>query len=146
MKKLVLIGFMFCSLAIFGQEPEIFTSTDGAINGYDAVAYFKENKPVKGDAKITYTWKGAVWQFASAANREAFQKNPEKYAPQYGGYCAYGLAGGYKASTQPDAWSIVNGKLYLNYNSEVQKSWSEKKDEMIKKADANWPEVKKKNK
>jgi YHS domain-containing protein len=108
------------------------------------VAYFKENKPVKGDANITYTWKGAEWQFASAANREAFQKNPEKYAPQYGGYCAFGLAGGYKAPTQADAWSIVDGRLYLNYNAEVQKSWSEKKDEFIKKADSNWPEVKKK--
>lgn len=144
MKKLFVIGLMLCSLTVWSQESEIFITPEGAINGYDAVAYFKENKPVKGDAKITYTWKGAVWQFSSNANREAFQKNPEKYAPQYGGYCAFGLAGGYKASTQADAWSIIGGKLYLNYNTEVQKSWSEKKDELIKKADKNWPEVKKK--
>lgn len=121
---------------------EVFVTKDGAINGYDAVAYFKENKPVKGNSQYQHKWKDAVWYFSSNDNLSTFKADPEKYAPQYGGYCAYGTADGHKATTEPDAWTIVNDKLYFNYNKEVKAEWLKKRDEFIKQADANWPKVK----
>ena len=120
------------------DDAPVFSTKNGAIDGYDPVAYFTEGKPVKGQATLTTTWKGAVWRFASALNRDQFQKNPEKYAPQYGGWCAYGWAQGYPAKTEPDAWEIVEGKLFLNYNLRVQKMWREKKQEYIVKANDNY--------
>jgi len=121
---------------------EVFETKGGAINGYDAVAYFKENKPVKGNSQYQHTWKDAVWYFSSNDNLSAFKADPEKYAPQYGGYCAYGTADGHKATTEPDAWTIVNDKLYLNYNKDVKTEWLKDQDNFIKQADANWPKVK----
>jgi len=121
---------------------EIFITAEGAIGGYDAVAYFNDNKPVKGIKEFSHNWKGAEWYFLCSENLSAFKKSPEKYAPQYGGFCAYGAADGHKAITEPEAWTIVNGKLYLNYNQEVKKIWLEDKDKFIKQADANWPRVK----
>ena len=82
--------------------------------------------------------------FASAASRDAFRAAPAKYAPQYGGYCAYGMASGYKAPIEPDAWTIVEGKLYLNYNLSVRSRWSADIPGYIGKADANWPTVRSK--
>lgn len=143
MKSFLLVVLICLPFIGFSQKPEIFSTEAGAIHGYDAVAYFKDKKPVKGSEAITFVWNGATWHFATVSNKNLFAKNPEKYAPQYGGYCAYGLAGGYKASTQPTAWAIVDNKLYLNYDSTVQKMWVEKKAEFIKKADAQWPAVKK---
>lgn len=115
-----------------------------ALSGYDPVAYFTEKKPVKGNPQFTAEWKGAVWHFASAANRDLFKADPAKYAPQYGGYCAFGASEGYAVKTEPDAWSIVDGKLYLNYNTTVRTKWSENIPERIKAADKNWPEILKK--
>jgi len=123
-------------------QSEIFGTTEGAINGYDAVAYFTESKPVKGKKENSFVWKEETWYFSSMKNQEAFKLNPEKYAPQFGGYCAYGMSRGYKAKTDADAWTIVDGKLYLNYNVEVKKIWSEKQSEFIDKAEQNWPTVK----
>ena len=100
----------FAGLAA-AEKPEIFSSGGAAIQGYDPVAYFTEGKPVKGEGQHAYQWKGATWRFSSAANLERFAATPEKYAPQYGGYCAYGVASGYAVKTEPDAWSIVGGKL-----------------------------------
>jgi len=105
------------------------------------VAYFTEGKPVKGSAQHTHQWNGATWRFASATNRDAFAASPEKYAPQYGGYCAYGVAGGYTVSTVPEAWSVVEGKLYLNYSRGVQDSWRKDTSGYIRKANANWPKA-----
>jgi YHS domain-containing protein len=132
---------LLISVSVSAQKGEIFSSGQGAIRGYDPVAYFKEGKPVKGTALLTYTWKGAEWHFASEENREAFAAAPEKYAPQYGGYCAYGTAEGHKAPTEPGAWTIINGKLYLNYSKSVQETWNKDQPGYIKKADANWPTV-----
>jgi len=123
------------------QKAEVFTDSGAAIRGYDPVAYFTDSKPVKGDVKYTYSWKGATWRFASAANRDAFAASPEKYAPQYGGYCAYGVASGYAVSTVPEAWSVRDGKLYLNYSTGVQKDWLRDPAGYIRKADGNWPKV-----
>jgi YHS domain-containing protein len=117
---------------------EIFVTNGVAINGYDPVAYFTDQKPVKGVEEFSTSYKGATFHFASAAHRDAFVKNPTQYAPQYGGYCAFGTARGYKAPTQPQTFTIVAGKLYLNYNDEVTQTWRSDTGGYIKLADANW--------
>lgn len=126
-----------------GYAGEIFAPDGVAIHGYDPVAYFTEKRPVEGSQKFSTTYKGATFHFASAAHRDAFVKNPERYAPQYGGFCAYGTARGYKASTEPQAFSLVDGKLYLNYDDNIKKTWSADTSGYIDKADANWDSVKK---
>jgi YHS domain-containing protein len=119
-----------------------FFEKDGvALRGHDPVAYFRDNRPVKGSPDFKAEFKGSVFHFAGAANRDAFKADPTKYAPQYGGYCAFGLAGGYKAATDPAAFTIVDGKLYLNYNAAVQTQWSADIPGFIAKADKNWPSV-----
>jgi YHS domain-containing protein len=110
-----------------------------AIKGYDVVAYFQQGQPSKGSAAFTHQWMGATWWFTSAENRDRFVASPERYAPQYGGYCAYAVSQGHTASIDPEAWKIVDGKLYLNYSKGVQKKWSEDVPGYIKKGDANWP-------
>ena len=121
----------------------VYATQAGAIKGYDPVAYFTQNKPVKGKADITFDWQGATWHFATTENRTLFEQNPGKYAPQYGGWCAYGWAQGYPDKIDPDAWRIVEGKLYLNYNRSVQSDWEQKQQEFIVKADKNWANAKK---
>ena len=116
---------------------------DAAIKGYDPVAYWTEKKPLKGDKKWSTEWRGASWHFASEENKSLFIQNPEKYAPQYGGYCAWAMADG-KGRTvpiSPDAWSIENGKLYLNYNLKVRTEWLKTKDKDIEVADKNYPVI-----
>ena len=110
-----------------------------AIKGYDVVAYFEQSQPVKGTPQFTQTWNGAVWQFASAEHREKFAAAPEKYAPQFGGYCAYAVSEGHTASIDPEAWKIVDGRLYLNYSKGVQKKWSENQQQRIDQGNRNWP-------
>lgn len=112
-----------------------------AIRGYDTVAYFTEGKPVKGKSSIKTTWNGSTWQFSSQENLDKFKANPAKYAPAYGGYCAWAMAQGYTASTIPEAWDIKDGKLYLNYNLSIRKKWRTDIPGHIKKGDANWPNV-----
>jgi YHS domain-containing protein len=96
---------------------------DTAILGHDPVAYFTEGRAVKGRDAFTHEWMGAKWKFASQAHLDAFKAAPEKYAPQYGGYCAYGVAQGYLVKIEPEQFRIVDGKLYLNYDAEVQRKW-----------------------
>ena len=108
-------------------EDRIYQSFFGtAIDGTDPVSYFDEGRPVEGDADITYSWNGAMWRFANAENRDRFAADPEAYAPQYGGYCA---------------WAIVDGKLYLNYSLSVQETWARDVPGNIAAADKNWPGV-----
>lgn len=121
-----------------------YKAGDVAILGYDPVAYFTEGKPVQGKADLAHIWNGAQWQFASAEHRELFKAAPEKYAPQYGGYCAYGASRDYLVKIDPEAFSIIGGKLYLNYNAEVQKLWAADPQGFIQKADANYPALSKK--
>ncbi|MFZ6011249.1 MAG: YHS domain-containing (seleno)protein [Bacteroidota bacterium] len=144
MKKILNVVVLIFSLstAAWAQQ-EVFTKSGEAIRGYDPVAYFKEGKPVKGKDEFKYTWKSVEWKFSSEQNLKDFAANPEQYAPQFGGYCSYGVADGHKAPTQPDAWTIVDGKLYLNYNLDVKKIWSEKQAEYIATANKTWAEVKK---
>lgn len=117
---------------------EVFATRDGAIRGYDPVAYHEDGKAVKGDKAITLTWNGAEWHFATTAHRDAFKAEPERYAPRYGGYCAYGTANGYKVSTDPHAFAIVDGTLYLNYSTAVQTTWNGDREQYIATADSNW--------
>ncbi len=123
------------------KEPPIYTAlfSKAALGGFDAVAYFTEQKPVKGVAQFSAPYKGAEWRFSSAENREKFLADPEQFAPQYGGYCAWAVAQGYTASGDPQRWKIVDNKLYLNYDADVQKKWERSIPEFIKAADKNWP-------
>lgn len=114
-----------------------------ALKGYDAVAYFKEGKAVKGKDEFRHEWMGAKWYFANAANRDDFAKAPDKYAPQFGGYCAWAVAHNYTANIDPEAWRIVDGKLYLNYSKDVQKKWEADVPGFIKAGNENWPKLKK---
>ena len=134
---MALIGLAVLSLPAIAED-RIFVTDAGAIRGYDAVAYHTEGKAVAGDPGITFDWEGATWRFSSTANRDAFAADPVKYAPAYGGYCAYGTSNGYKVSTAPEAFAIEDGKLYLNYSVGVQKTWNKDRPGYIRKADDNW--------
>jgi YHS domain-containing protein len=143
----LLLGLM---LVVAGLQPASAASvvnaswTGTAIGGYDPVAYFKEGKPVEGESDYSYEWMDAAWYFASAENRDLFAADPEKYAPQYGGYCAYAVSQGGTAGIDPDAWRIEDGKLYLNLNKDIQATWSKDIPGYIEKADANWPGIRNK--
>ncbi len=117
---------------------------DTAILGYDTVAYFTDGKPVKGQDIFVHEWQGAKWKFASQAHLEQFKASPEKYAPQYGGYCAYGVANDNLVSIEPDKFRIVGGKLYLNYNADVQDKWIMDIPGFIRLADAKFMSLLKK--
>jgi len=132
--------FVLTSAGVCSQTTTkaVYATRAGAIKGYDPVAYFVQKKPVRGESDITHDWQGATWHFASVENRDLFKQHPEKYAPQYGGWCAYGWAQGYPAKIEPEAWSIVEGKLYLNYSKSIQGDWEKKQAEFIKVADKNW--------
>ena len=134
-----LMAMAACAANSWGGE---FYEKEGvALEGYDPVAYFTDGKPVEGSPQYTADFQGSVFHFASAANRDVFVADPERYAPQYGGFCAFGTAGGYKAAIDPAAFTIVNGRLYLNYNDDIRQQWSADVPGMVAKADANWPEV-----
>jgi hypothetical protein len=110
-----------------------------AVRGYDVVAYFIESKPVRGSAEFEHEWMGVKWRFASKENRDTFARSPEKFAPQFGGYCAWAVGHNYTADGDPEAWRIVDGKLYLNYNRSVQKQWEQDRAKWIEQGQRNWP-------
>lgn len=112
-----------------------------AVHGYDVVAYFTQNKPVRGDTNITHYWNGALWLFSSAEHRKLFIANPTKYAPQYDGYCAFAAARGLKAPTDPTVFKVYKDKLYLNLNKNVGERWAKNIDSEIKNANANWRNI-----
>ncbi len=120
----------------------IYGSDSGpAVGGYDAVSYFTDAKPVKGDKAFSTEYAGATWLFASAEHRDLFIANPESYAPQYGGHCALAAALGSVASGEPTRWNIVDNKLYLNNNVFANQIWKTNIPNNIEKADSNWPQV-----
>jgi YHS domain-containing protein len=122
-------------------HPQFYTEKGVALDGQDVVAYFTQSKLVMGVSQFKHNWGGTTWMFASAANRDMFANNPEKYAPQYGGYCAQATSEGNLVVTQPDAWKIVNGKLYLNYDKTVQAQWMGDIPGHIASANKNWPAI-----
>jgi YHS domain-containing protein len=109
-----------------------------AIKGYDTVAYFTEDNALKGNESLTFKWHEMTWYFLSKENRDLFSASPEKYAPQYDGYCAWAMTESRKAITDPEVWKIVDGKLYLNCSKEAYEKWSRDIPGNIKKADENW--------
>ena len=115
-----------------------------AVEGYDVVSYFEENQAVKGSKELTFKYKGANWRFSKTENLEKFKSNPEKYEPQYGGYCAYAMAKGSKAGIDPKAFKIVDGKLFLNYDSSIQAKWEAGMTDFIVSADKKWNQLIKK--
>ena len=136
-------GILACTKS--GPSPEINVTGEGiAIKGYDPVAYFTDMKPERGSPDLSYRWKGAVWRFSTSVHLEAFKADPEKYAPKYGGYCAYAVSQDKLADIDPDAWTIYEGRLYLNLNKDVQRLWEKDKPGYILSADRYWPGVLKK--
>lgn len=144
MKNLLIATMLILltAIAATAQKQEVFVTDGKAIQGYDAVAFFKESRAVKGFDSLSYRYKDVQWLFSSRANLEAFKKDPGHYEPQYGGYCAYGTAEGHKAPTQTDTWTIVNDKLYFNYNMKVKQTWLKDQPALIEQADRQWPVVK----
>lgn len=110
-----------------------------AMNGYDVMTYWRGGKPLEGKREIAAEFKGATWVFISEANRGEFLSNPARYAPQYGGYCAYAASQNALADVDPFAWRIWKDKLYLNYSPRVRRTWASQIDENIAKADGFWP-------
>ncbi len=144
-QALVMLSAAPAALALAGParaaEPEIYAPGGVAINGYDPVAYFTANAPTKGSDSFALMWMGATWLFASAENRSTFEMNPGKYAPAYGGYCAYAVSRGYTASTEPSAWTVYEDRLYLNFSLSVRALWAVRRAHHIEQAEANWPGV-----
>ena len=144
-RKFVLISlFIGIALAVgacsTGSSTQAFNTdaSGNALRGYDAVAYFAVNNAVKGDPKFEYVWNGAKWYFSSEENMMKFRETPEAYAPQFGGYCSYAVSEGYTADGDPEAWKVVDGKLYLNYSPKVKQMWEQNQTERIDKGKANW--------
>ena len=134
-----LISIVLLAVSGFANAGPVNTKgSDYAIHGYDPVAYFSESKPVKGFKQFAVDYQNAKWIFSSKENQSLFESNPGKYAPQYGGHCAFAAAHGSVADIDPDAWHIYEDKLYLNYNKSIQKKWLPKKTSFIPKADAYW--------
>ena len=144
--KSVIAGVALSVVALATTAGEFNESNGVAIKGYDPVAFFKDSKPVRGQDDLRFEYKGSTFVFANADNRSAFAADPEKYAPQYGGYCAFGTARGYKADIDPAAFTVVDGRLYLNYNTQVQREWAADSGRFIRQADERWPAVAKTDK
>lgn len=132
------------ALSYAGNDTET-DQNDVILAGHDVIGYFTEGKPVLGDAKYTAIHNGAIYRFKSASNRDLFKENPEKYAPQYGGFCAYGMTFGKKFEIDGKAFEVVDGKLYVNKNLDVYKAWAENIPKHISEANGEWPTVVHKN-
>ncbi|MDW6004755.1 YHS domain-containing (seleno)protein [Vibrio mangrovi] len=140
--KAYIIGLLILFSPFAMAEDPIYTGffSNKAVSGYDTVAYFTDHQPVKGKSQFKTSYMGADWYFASAEHLNMFTSNPEKYAPQYGGYCAWAVAAVNDfAPGDPELWAVVNDKLYLNYNKEVKRRWDNDRENLIKEGDKNWP-------
>ncbi len=149
MKKALVLFSLILALALASALPAaaadktlINVDRSGlALKGYDPVAYFTDSKPVKGNSSFTSNYNGARYQFASADHKTAFDANPAKYAPAFGGYCAYGASQGHAAPISTDAFQILNDRLILNYDKDVQGLFNKDRNGLLKQADANWPQI-----
>ncbi len=143
MKKLILMLFIgMASVQNYAQNQ--YLKSGVAVQGYDVVAYFQNNKPIEGKSEISTKYNNATYFFSSEENKVVFLKNPAKYAPQYGGYCAYGVSENHTSPTDPQAFTIVDDKLYLNYNLKVKELWLKDREQRIVKANENWKTLNKK--
>ena len=136
--KITLLPVLVFAFNISADDTLQYSTGNGAIDGYDPVSYFTDNRAERGSADITAKWNDAVWHFTSKAHRELFIADPEKYAPQYGGFCALGMAHGGDVPTDPEAWTIHAGKLYLNMMAEVSSTWRYNPDKLIERANVKW--------
>ena len=139
--------FLFVAYSSTAFALEEFNTTffgNQAIEGYDAVAYFTQGRAIEGSKDNELSWKGANWRFASAENLAAFRANPEGFAPQFGGYCAWAVSQNDIAKIDPTQFTVYQGKLYLNYDKEVSERWRSSKDKFITAANRFWPELLKK--
>jgi hypothetical protein len=134
------VAIVFARVGAFSDEL-YFRTENGAIDGADPVAYFTEGRMVRGDPAIALQWENAHWQFSSLENREAFRRNPTRYAPQYGGYCAFGVAEGFTFDSDPEAWSIVDDRLYLNFDKPTRALWRTNNATLVVEANRYWPAV-----
>ena len=135
-----IVLLMFLALMAPAAAAEAINTTDEniAIKGYDTVAYFVENRPIKGKPEFEHVWQGARWQFATPEHRDMFATDPVRYAPRYGGFCSGGMSLGVKATINPEAWAIIDGRLYLAFSERTMKRFTSDVDANIAKADANW--------
>ena len=137
---LLLAGLSLTSCVTYSSL--YFADHEGlSIDGYDPVSYFSDGEPAVGDSRFRYDWTGTTWQFKSQENLDLFKAEPDRYAPQYGGYCAWAAARNKLAPVNPEIWTIVDGKLYLNRNEKVQKEWEANRERDIELADRYWPEL-----
>ncbi|GLS83084.1 YHS domain-containing (seleno)protein [Paraferrimonas haliotis] len=136
---LLVASFVLASCASVSKQP-VFEEEGLANRGYDVVSYFTDNEAQLGSEQFSTRYNGVEWRFASAEHLEMFNNAPQQYAPQYGGYCAYAMSKGFVVSTDPQAFAIENGKLYLNYSLGVRETWLKDKPGYIEKANANWLE------
>lgn len=144
MKRLLLIAlFALCSNFASAANKTLVNidKTGLGLKGYDPVAYFTENRPVKGDPQFVSTYNGVRYQFASAADKNAFDANPSKYEPQFGGFCAYAASEGHTAKIEPDAFEVLNGRLLLQYDRDIRERFDKEPQGRLKKADSNWPAI-----
>jgi YHS domain-containing protein len=149
--RLLIAAFSFFLIVLATLNPvaaqsslrtDINTDATGlALGGYDPVAYFTVGKPIPGDASITAAHDGATFRFSSIANRDAFFKEPARYVPAFGGFCAYGVSQGYKVKIDPTVFRVIDGKLYLNYDASVGKKWNAQSASYIRDANAKWQEL-----
>ena len=137
---IILVFVAMRTTSAFGLEP-IYATEGKAIGGYDPVAYFTKEQAIKGDEDNTHEWEGVVWYFSSNDNLEAFKGSEEQYAPQYGGYCAWAVSQNGIADSDPENWTVYEGKLYLNFSERIHEEWKKDIPGNIVKADENWPEV-----
>ncbi|MDJ0958014.1 MAG: YHS domain-containing (seleno)protein [Arenicellales bacterium] len=130
----------------FAGDPQKMVATGSggvAIKGYDTVAYFTENQAIKGSPEFVHSWRDAKWHFVNAEHRDLFAADPERYAPQFGGFCALGISKGKAVAADPEAWTIVDGKLYMKFNEDARDRWRKDKERAIEKAKENWVELQK---
>ncbi len=146
-KQIVSLFVVFITAISFAQttvgSTHINLTSKVAIQGYDPVAYFESNTPIEGKKEITAEFNGTVYYFSSESNKELFLKNPSQYEPQFGGFCAYGISEGHESPIKPEAFTIVDNKLYLNYNLKVKEIWSKDRAARIEKATLNWQKIQK---
>ena len=143
MRKVILLLSLFWINNLFAADP-VYTSffSNSALGGYDAVAYFTQGKPQPGKKQFTFKYQGVNWLFSSAQHLNMFKANPQQYAPQYGGYCAWAVAEKNDlGSGDPLRWNIVEGKLYLNYDQEIQTKWQKNIPGFITQGDIAWPKL-----
>lgn len=138
------LALLAAASAAAGKDLAEAVNKDGsnvALKGYDPVAYFEQGNALKGTTRYTYSWMNATWRFSSTENRDKFAADPARYAPQFGGYCAWAVSKGYTAPVDPEAWKIIGGKLYLNYSKSVREQWLADVNQRIADGEKNWPRL-----